>query len=102
MNKNVAFLLHLESAEKNNFVVVVEREVFITTDNFINAMLYLFGAYYSFNIAYTQLAHPVLIFLQRYVMGIEDTQSIPKCVREAVHDSDEKVYIKKYYNYITL
>ena len=74
----------LESSEKVTLLTVVERKVLINTETFGSALLYLLGSYYVFNIAYSKLSYPVLIFLQRYVLGIEDEQTIPKSVRQAV------------------
>lgn len=74
----------LESTEKLIFQIIVEREVLISTENFSSALLYLFGAYYAFNIQYPKLPYAVLIFLQRYVLGIDDSQTIPKSIRQAV------------------
>ena len=65
-------------------MVIVEREVLITTENFQSALLYLMGAYYIFNIAYPRQSYPVLIFLQYYVLGIVNEQVVPKVVRQAV------------------
>ena len=84
MQKNFPYLLVLKSSEKLTFITAVEREVLISTENFGSALLYLLGSYYVFNIAYSKLSYPVLIFLQRYVLGIEDSQAIPKSVRQAV------------------
>ena len=74
----------LESTEKQSFLLIVEREILTSTENFTSALIYLLGSYYIFNIAYAKLPYPVLIFLQRYVMGIEDNQTVPKSVRQAV------------------
>lgn len=70
--------------EKITFLVVVERKLFIATEHYTGALIYLFAAYYMFNIQYPQLAYAVLIFIQRYILGIVDTQNIPKTIQQAV------------------
>ena len=86
LKKNYPFLMVLESAEAINFVVTVEREAFVETETFNSALLYLFAAYYVFNIAYPKGCYSVFIFLQKYVLavGSEDRQTVPKSVREIV------------------
>ena len=77
--------LHSGCSAHYNFIITVESEVFITMDNFKSALLYLLGVYSTFNMAYPQPgAYPVYIFIQRYVMGIEDQQAVPKCVCQCV------------------
>ena len=60
------------------------KNILISTENFTSALLYLFGAYYSFNIKYPKLSYPVLIFFQKYVLGIQDGQVVPRSVVQAV------------------
>ena len=81
--RNSPYIIALESVEKTQFMVIVEREVLITTENFQSALLYLMGAYYLiFNIAYPRQSYPVLIFLQCYVVSKQNV--VPKVVRQAV------------------
>lgn len=63
----------LEGAQAMTFFVIVEQEVLISTENFSSALLYLFSAYYSFNISYPKPSYGVFIFIQRYMLGIEDS-----------------------------
>ena len=84
LKKSTPYIIALQSTEKSSYIIVVEGEVLVTTEYFRSALLYLFAAYYTFNIAYPQLQYPVLILIQRYIMGLEDSQNIPKSVRQAV------------------
>lgn len=86
LKKNYPYLMVLESAKAINFLVIIEREIFVETETFNSALLYLFAAYYVFNIAYPKFCYPVFIFLQKYVLAIgsEDRQTVPKSVCEIV------------------
>ena len=49
IEKNFPYIIVLQGTERLTFLTVVEREILISTENFTSALLYLFGAYYSFN-----------------------------------------------------
>ena len=84
IKKNSPYFVILESVARLTFIIVVERNSFITTNDYSSALIYLFAAYYVFNIQYPQLAYPVLIFIQRYILNLEDSQAIPQSIRQAV------------------
>ena len=84
IDKNFPYIIVLQGTERLTFLTVVEREILISTENFTSALLYLFGAYYSFNIKYPKLSYPVFIFFQKYVLGIQDGQVVPRSVVQAV------------------
>ena len=52
----------LRGTQKISFLIVVEQEILLSTENFSSALLYMFGAYYCFNIKYSKLSYPVMIF----------------------------------------
>ena len=83
--KNYPYLMVLESAEAINFVVMVEREAFVETETFNSALLYLFAAYYVFNIAYPKGCYSVFIFFTKVCSGCWfRRQTVPKSVCEIV------------------
>lgn len=56
----------LESVDAVNYQIVVESEALIETESIQNAILYLYAAYYSFNISYPTSSYAVLLFIKKY------------------------------------
>ena len=60
-------------------------QIFICTEwvivceckTFLDAITNLIGVYYVFDMAYSKRDHPVLLFLQRFTLCIQDGQLIP-------------------------
>lgn len=97
--KNYPYLMVLESAEAINFVVMVEREAFVETETFNSALLYLFAAYYVFNIAYPKGCYSVFIFLQKYVLAVGSEDKLYQS--QSVRLSQSCVDSRNLFNFIS-
>ena len=84
INQNAPYLLHLLSDEKEEFLIVAEREIFMDKMTELSgSLLNLICAYFSFDICYPTTLYPVFIFIQHHIMGIVDEQKVPDVVTRA-------------------
>ena len=59
-------------ATKRQFFVVVERSITIESDIFQDALTDMIGLYFIMDITYPSSLNPVLLSIQRFVLGIND------------------------------
>lgn len=67
------------------FFTVVERLVLDDCEDLVDAITALIGAYFTFNIQYPKALYPVFIFLQQFVLKLQDSQTIPPIVTRLYH-----------------
>lgn len=80
-------LLEMGSGSFQLFIIT-EQKIFRESTSFIDAVKDLFAVYYVFDIAYPKPLYPVLLFLQRYVLNIKDSQLIPPSVTRLLSSFD--------------
>ena len=83
---NEPFIL---KAEENQYYVVAEKCIIAQNTTFMDAMANLICAYFAFDIAYPKPLRPILIFIQRYIMGIKDKQPIPHVITRVLANLDQ-------------
>ena len=82
---------------KRQFFVVVERSIIIETNTFEDALTDMIALYFTMDITYPSSLYPVLLTIQRFVLGIKDKQIVPPVVTRLVsslvqhHCSDKGV-----------
>lgn len=59
------------------YFIVCEKEVLVEAKSMKDAIIDLMAAFYVFDIAYPKSTAPVLLFIQRYVLNIKDSQPMP-------------------------
>ena len=62
------------------FFIVAEQLILADSENFIDMLLALIGAYYAFNIAYPRQLYPLCIFIQHFIIKLVDKQKVPPVV----------------------
>lgn len=70
--------------------VVAEGIIFETTDSFNEVLTSLLATYYTFNIQYVSL-YAFFIFIQRFVFGLVDSQTVPPIVTRTISSMDNLV-----------
>ena len=72
------------SAEETTFHIMVEEEVTCELSSFENALIHLIGSYFLYDIAYPKPVQSLLLMIQHYVFGLEDSQQDTPAVIEIV------------------
>ena len=72
---------------KRQFFVVVERSIIIETDTFEDALTDMIALYFTMDITYASSLYPVLLTIQRFVLGIKDMQIVPSVVTRLLSTS---------------
>ena len=57
--------------------ICAERIIVCECQTFIEAVKNLISVYFVFDMAYSRTDYPTLLFLQRYILCIQDSQPIP-------------------------
>ena len=57
--------------------------------SFMDALIKMMCSYFIFDISYSKSLHPILIFIQRYILGIEDKQRVPNVVTQVLASLDQ-------------
>ena len=92
IKENAPYLIMLTSDEGYQFNVVVERNILPHSGRLTTAILDLFSAYYTFNIMYPRPFYATMIFIQHFVFGITDNQTVPN-LATMVHSSLVKISV---------
>ena len=74
---------------KPQFFVVVERSIIIETNTFEDALTDMIALYFTMDITYPSSLYPVLLTIQRFVLGIKDKQIVPPVVTRLVSSLDQ-------------
>ena len=72
------------SAEETTFHIMVEEEVTCELSSFESALIHLVGSYFLYDIAYPKPVQSLLLMIQHYVFGLEDSQQDTPAVIEIV------------------
>lgn len=72
------------------FFVCTERNILAEGASLIEALKDLIAAFFIFDMEYPKSLYPLLIFLQRYVLNIRDSQRIPPIVTRVMSTLDQQ------------
>ena len=88
IKQNGAYIVVKEiDVTKRQFFVVVERSIVIETDTFEDALTDMITLYFTMDITYPSSLYPVLLSIQRFVLGIKDMQIVPSAVTHMLSTS---------------
>ena len=59
-----------ESSDKVQLFIIIDNEVIVETDSYLNGLFCFFGAQHVFNLEFTQSLKLCFKFLEEYVFGI--------------------------------
>ena len=74
---------------KRQFFVVVERKIVIESDTFQDALTDMIALYFTMDITFPSSLYPVLLTIQRFVLGIKDDQIVPPVVTRILSSLDQ-------------
>lgn len=74
---------------KRQFFVVVERSITIESTTFLDALTDMICLYFAMDITYPSTLYPVLLSVQRFVLGIKDKQIVPPVVTRLLSSLDQ-------------
>ena len=77
------------AGQTHQYFVCVEKLVLCKCSDMADALHTLIAAYYVFDIAYPKQVHPILLFIQRYLVGIKDDQPIPPSLIRTISALDK-------------
>ena len=77
------YIAVVEGDSNAQFFLVAEVIV-SESDGFLDALCDLICAYFTYNIVYPKPLYPVLLFIQRFIMDIKDSQTVPPTVVRAL------------------
>lgn len=72
------------------FFVITEKKIFCESPEFVEIIKDLFAVYYVFDIAYPRPLYPLLLFLQRFMLNIKDSQSVPPVITRLISSFDNQ------------
>lgn len=71
---------YIAKPQHDQYFIVAERIIIVENVQFTDAMINTICAYFAFDINYPKSLYPVLVFIQRYILGIRDNELIPNIV----------------------
>ena len=77
-------MIMCSSSEGVTFHVIVEQEPIHELSTLPTAVVHTLGAYFIFDIAYPKPLNALLVMMQHYILGLEDSQRDPPAVVEIV------------------
>ena len=81
--------LYIVVIDKRQFFVVLERNIIIESNTFQDALTDMIALYFTMDITYPAGLYPVLLTIQRFVLGIKDKQIIPPVVTRLLSSLDQ-------------
>ena len=69
--------------------MVIEREIAMETTKFLDAVTNIICSYFVFDINYPKPLLPVLLFTQRFIVGIKDNQPVPPALTRVLAGLDQ-------------
>ena len=88
LSQNFPYVVLLTGGENTEFCLVAERQVIATTEDFMEVLTGMIGAYFTLNIQYPKALYPVYIFIQHYVLGLKDCQPVPNSLTRVLSSLD--------------
>jgi len=80
---------YILKATDDQYFIVIERQITTEHTKFLDAVTSLICTYFVYDISYSKVLTPILIFVQRYFLGIKDNQMIPNCVTRLLSSLDQ-------------
>ena len=80
---------YIAKIQDDQYFIIIEREIVLECTQFLDAVVNMICGYFAFDISYPTSLYPVLIFIQRYVLGIKDNQPIPNIVTRVLSGLDQ-------------
>ena len=74
----------MNSAEETSYHIIVEEEANCELTSIESALIHLVGSYFVYDITYPKPFQSLLLMIQHYVFGLEDSQRDPPAVIEIV------------------
>ena len=82
---------YIFKATDTQYFIVIERQITVELTNFLDAVTSLICTYFVYDISYSKALTPILIFIQRYFLGIKDNQTVPSCVTRLLASLDQHI-----------
>ena len=90
IKQNEPYIVVIEvDVTKRQFFVVVERNIIIESNTFQDALTDMIALYFTIDISYPSSLYPVLLTIQRFVLGIKDKQIVPPVVTRPLSSLDQ-------------
>ena len=70
--------------ENSQIFVCCENDIFMESKTIRDALLDLLATYFAFDITYPKNIIGILIFLQHFVLGLEDQQVVPSTTSKLI------------------
>ena len=80
---------YIAKIQDDQYFIIVERKIVLESTEFLDAVINMICGYFAFDISYPTSLYPILIFIQRYILGIKDNQPIPNIVTRVVSGLDQ-------------
>ncbi len=84
INCSQPYVVTLQGNQQDQCNIFCEHIWFVSTYSFTSCIFCLLALYYTFDIAYPSSLYSVFIFLQHFVFGLVDKQTIPNVVTRIV------------------
>ena len=90
IKQNEPYIVVIEvDVTKRQFFVVVERNIIIESNTFQDALTDMIALYFTIDITYPSSLYPVLLTIQRFVLGIKNKQIVPPVVTRLLSSLDQ-------------
>ncbi len=82
-------IVKLAGQTSQQYLVCAEKVVLCECSDLADALQTLISTYFVFDIAYPKQMYPILLFIQRYLVGIKDEQPIPSSLIRMISALDK-------------
>ena len=89
IKQNEPYIIVTEVGTTKQFFVVAERCITIESNTFQDALTDMICLYFTMDITYPPSLYPVLLSIQRFVLGIKDKQIVPPAVTRLLSSLDQ-------------
>ena len=86
---NYPYIAVVMGSSSHQLFIVAERLVLCEVASFTDALITLISTYYAFDMSYPKQFHPILIFVQKIIMHINDSSPIPTSVTKIISALDK-------------
>ena len=70
--------------ENSQIFVCCENDIFMESNTIQDGLIDLFATYFTFDITYPKGVSGILLFLQHFVLGLKDQQTIPSSTSKLI------------------
>ena len=68
----------------SEYTIIVERQPIVTLENFRKAIIALIACYYTFNIQYPKEVGNTLLYIEKYLLGINTGQRMTAAATQVI------------------